>query len=61
MLEAVLAELRDLADEKYRRFNESLTPGAEGKSIGVRMGPLRKIAKKNLGGRSRGISQSLPQ
>lgn len=48
MLEAILAELSSLADEKYRRFNESLTPGTEEKSIGVRMGPLRKIAHRIL-------------
>ncbi len=47
-LDALVAQLRALADEKYRIFNESLTPGIEGKSIGVRMPALRKIAKQLL-------------
>lgn len=45
-LEPLLDQLRDLADEKYRLFNESLMPGAEGTSIGVRMPALRKVARE---------------
>lgn len=47
-LDALLERLHALADEKYRTFNESLTPGAEGTSIGVRMPALRKVAKQIL-------------
>jgi len=44
-LDPLIVELRHSADEKYRIFNEGLTPGAEGRSLGVRMPVLRKIAK----------------
>lgn len=42
----VLEKLDSLRDEKYRKFNESLIPGAEGTSYGVRLPQLRTIAKK---------------
>ena len=44
----MIEQLRELADEEYRTFNESLTPGIEGKSLGVRMPALRKVAKQIL-------------
>lgn len=47
-LDALIEQLQSLADEKYRTFNESLTPGTEGKSFGVRMPALRKVAKQIL-------------
>lgn len=47
-LEPLLAELHSEADEAYRIFNEKLTPGAEGRSIGVRMPALRKHARRIL-------------
>lgn len=47
-IDALLGQLRALADEKYRAFNESLTPGAEGRSFGVRMPALRKVARQIL-------------
>lgn len=47
-----LQPLRDAlyahADEDYRRFNEGLTPGAENRSIGVRMPVLRRFARELL-------------
>lgn len=45
-IDALTGQLRSLADEKYRAFNESLTPGAEGTSLGVRMPALRKVARQ---------------
>lgn len=42
----VLARLDSLRDETYRKFNESLIPGAEGTSYGVRLPQLRVIAKE---------------
>lgn len=45
-LDALVEQLHALADEKYRIFNDALTPGIEGSSIGVRMPALRKIAKE---------------
>lgn len=47
-IDALTEQLRSLADEKYRAFNESLTPGAEGTSMGVRMPALRKVARQIL-------------
>ena len=44
-ISAVLEQLYALQDEKYRQFNESLLPGWEGSSIGVRLPQLRAIAK----------------
>ncbi|MBQ9950845.1 MAG: DNA alkylation repair protein [Clostridia bacterium] len=45
-LDALVGRLHALADENYRIFNDALTPGIEGSSIGVRMPALRKIAKE---------------
>lgn len=42
----ILSQLDALRDEKYRKFNESLIPGAEGTSYGVRLPQLRTIAKE---------------
>lgn len=47
---AVLIELDALRDEKYRKFNESLIPGAEGTSYGVRLPQLRNMAKEIIKG-----------
>lgn len=47
-MEVLIEQLRGLADEKYRMFNEGLTPGTEGRSLGVRMPALRKVAKQIL-------------
>lgn len=44
------ARLDSLRDETYRRFNESLIPGAEGTSYGVRLPQLRVIAREILQG-----------
>lgn len=49
-LQDVLLELDHLRDEKYRKFNESLIPGAEGTSYGVRLPQLRAIAKEIIQG-----------
>ncbi len=49
-LAPLLARLEALGDEKYRRFNEGLIPGAENTSYGVRMPQLRRIAKELLRG-----------
>ena len=45
-LDSVIKQLSDSADEKYRTFNESLIPGSEGTTLGVRMPQLRQIAKE---------------
>lgn len=47
-MDLLLERLRALADERYRDFNEALTPGARGTSLGVRLPALRKIAKELL-------------
>lgn len=47
-LDALIGQLRVLADEKYRIFNESLMPGIEETSLGVRMPVLRKVARQIL-------------
>lgn len=47
-LQALLHALESHADERYRRFNESLTPGLENRSIGVRMPALRSMARAIL-------------
>lgn len=47
-MEPLLDALRREADEPYRVFNEKLTPGAEGRSIGVRMPALRKHTRRIL-------------
>lgn len=49
-LQNVRSELDRLRDEKYRKFNESLIPGAEGTSYGVRLPQLRGIAKEIIRG-----------
>lgn len=41
-------ELKTEGNEKYRKFNESLIPGAQGTSFGVRLPVLRKAASKIL-------------
>lgn len=46
----VLGQLKSLRDETYRKFNESLIPGAEGTSYGVRLPQLRSIAKEIIRG-----------
>lgn len=46
----VLEQLDSLRDETYRKFNESLIPGAEGTSYGVRLPQLRTIAKEIIKG-----------
>ena len=43
--EAVLSELRENTDEKYREFHNTLTTGI-GKSIGVRIPVIKSIARK---------------
>lgn len=47
-IELLVEHLESMADEKYRRFNESLIPGAKNTSLGVRLPTLRKIAKEIL-------------
>jgi len=42
--QAVLAEFQSLADEKYKKFNESLIPGTQ-TAYGVRVPEIRRIAK----------------
>lgn len=49
-LSQILEKLDSLRDEKYRKFNESLIPGAEGTSYGVRLPQLRAIAKEIVNG-----------
>lgn len=45
-LPALTARLEALADEPYRKFNESLIPGSENTSLGVRLPQLRAVAKE---------------
>lgn len=45
-MEEVLARLEELRDEDYRQFNESLIPGAENTSLGVRLPQLHTLAKE---------------
>lgn len=47
-LQPLLCELEAHADEHYRCFNESLTPGVENRSIGVRMPALRAMVRTIL-------------
>ncbi len=44
------SRLISLSDEKYRRFNEALIPGAQNTSYGVRVPHMRGIAKEIAGG-----------
>lgn len=48
IFDRVLAQLRENQDETYRKFNESLIPGAENTSIGVRIPILRTMSKALL-------------
>ena len=50
--------LAGMADEKYRDFNLSLTPGVEIASYGVRLPLLRALAKELLGGDWRGFLEA---
>ena len=45
-LSVIVADLEAQADPKYRSFNESLIPGSEHTSLGVRMPVLRSMAKE---------------
>lgn len=45
-LESLDQELREAADEKYRRFQGKLIPGVDTELYGVRVPELRKIAKR---------------
>ena len=47
-LQSLLSRLEALGEEKYRRFNEGLIPGAENTSLGVRLPALRAIARELL-------------
>lgn len=51
---AVLEEFRELSDEKYKKFNESLIPGTE-TAYGVRLPALRAIAKRIVRNDPRGF------
>ena len=50
MLKDVLARLEELRDEDYKKFNESLIPGAENTTLGVRLPLLRDLSKEILRG-----------
>jgi len=54
------ARLRALSDPEYRRFNESLIPGSDGRSFGVRMRDLRKLAREILKGDWRKFLREAP-
>ena len=48
--EALLTQLNDLRDERYRLFNEKLIPGKQNTTLGVRMPlplPLWTISTEN--------------
>lgn len=45
MVQQIREELKNLAEEDYKQFNERLLPGVKN-VIGVRLPALRKIAKK---------------
>lgn len=46
MIQKVREQLIELADEKYKEFNQSLVPGETVPMLGVRLPKLRDIAKK---------------
>ena len=46
--ESLIIKLKNSSDEKYRKFNESLIPGTEIHSLGVRIPKLREFAKDIL-------------
>lgn len=50
MLKDVLARLEELRDEDYKKFNESLIPGAENTTLGVRLPQLRALSREILRG-----------
>ena len=54
-LQPLLARLAEMADDRYRAFNERLTPGAEGTSLGVRLPALRALAKEIARGDAAGF------
>ena len=45
MIEEIREELRQMADEKYKKFHSSLCPNVDG-IIGVRVPILRNYAKE---------------
>lgn len=47
-LSLLVEELKELGDEKYKKFNDSLIPGISETSFGVRIPETRKIAKRIL-------------
>lgn len=47
-IDSLVARLKGMADEKYRKFNEGLIPGTENTSLGVRLPMLRALAKEIL-------------
>lgn len=55
---ALIAELSPLADEKYRDFNLSLTPGVDLPALGIRVPLLRVRAKALLKGDWRGFLEA---
>ena len=57
-IDALTGRLEALADPDYRAFNEGLVPGAEARSLGVRLPQLRAIAGEILRSDWRGFLQA---
>ena len=57
-LTPLLQRMEAQADDKYRAFNESLTPGIEHASIGVRVPALRVMRREILKGDWRGFLEA---
>lgn len=57
-MDALVAGLAALADEKYRDFNQSLVPGVDMHALGVRVPALRALARELLKGDWRGFLEA---
>lgn len=44
-LDSLIAVMKERADEKYKKFNDSLIPGLNETSIGLRVPAVRELAK----------------
>ena len=45
-LDSLIAVMKERADEKYKKFNDSLIPGLNETSIGLRVPAVRELAKE---------------
>lgn len=54
-LDSLIAVMKERADEKYKKFNDSLIPGLNETSIGLRVPAVRELAKEITRGDWRGF------